>query len=88
MNSSTTKPGPSFCWHCNGDLSRNSQGGCIYAIVIDRDLNEHRVHKTCVEDATAEPGVTEIKIPKNISQHTVEEAADAITREILRSAVK
>lgn len=36
-----------FCWHCSKQLVR-IKGGFIYALVVDPDGIEHRVHKDCV----------------------------------------
>lgn len=52
--------GPTFCWHCNKDLMPKPGGGVFFTLVVDRAQAEHRVHKACVRDVTAE-GWTKLK---------------------------
>lgn len=55
---------PSFCWQCNRQLYRAPGKGLglfYYALVVDRDGKEHRVHGDCVPEATQDPGVKQLK---------------------------
>lgn len=46
--------GPTFCWHCFKDLMPKPGGGAYFTLVVDKDHVEHRVHKACVRDASAD----------------------------------
>lgn len=50
--------GVPFCWHCSRQLMRK-KGGFYFALVVDRDGIEHRVHKDCVADVIGD-GVKEV----------------------------
>lgn len=51
--------GVPFCWHCGKQLVR-IKGGFKFALVVDQDQNEHRVHKDCVKQVVGD-GVKELK---------------------------
>lgn len=50
-------PGPSFCWHCNKQLMAMKGGVLSFSIVVDKADVEHRVHKACVREVTADGDV-------------------------------
>jgi hypothetical protein len=45
--------GVSQCFHCQRQLQR-IKGGFIYALILDPDGHEIRVHKSCQQDAVGE----------------------------------
>jgi hypothetical protein len=63
----TRADGPTFCWHCNCNLSNgtlrwfNRDGRFMFAKVRDADGNEHRVHGTCVRNAIEDSTVKEVR---------------------------
>lgn len=52
-----TNAGPSFCWQCSKQLHRAPGKGLglfYFAVVVDRQNVEHRVHGDCVERAVSD----------------------------------